>query len=70
MLSKVLRDFFVFLHNFWKMGLQMMVVELLIDRDGELDYLYYDLESFSGLNSGAEMIGFRVIRTMGLVTWN
>ena len=48
----------------------MVIVELLIDRDGELDYLYYDLESFSGLNSDAEMMGFRVIRTMGLVTWN
>ena len=48
----------------------MVIVELLIDRDGELDYLYYDLESFSGRNSDAEMMGFRVIRTMGLVTWN
>ena len=46
----------------------MVIVELLIDRDGELDYLYYDLESFSGLNSDAKMMRFRVLRIMGLTT--
>ena len=46
----------------------MVIVEILIDRNGKLDYLYYEPELLSGLNSDAKMLGFRIIRIMGLTT--
>ena len=46
----------------------MVIVEILITRDGDLEYLYYEPELLSGLNSDSKMMGFRVLRIMRLVT--